>query len=356
MIPRQPNRPPADPHEAAVWWSARRRLGLTSAREEAAFAVWCADPANAAAWAATEAPLEDIGQVAALPEVRALREAALAAGPARHPGTMRWLGGAALAASLAGALFWTATPDGMPLPAPTTTVEQRTSVPQRYATRVGEQREIPLPDGSQVTLNTASVLEVDYGAAYRGIRLLAGQALFRVAKDTARPFVVTAGARRITATGTAFDVRLHDRGKISVLLVEGEVKVEPLRPRGLARLLPALARETLDPGEQLAAAPRGDAVVAAADVERGTSWSRGQLIFREDPIGEALAEVNRYSSVKMVAADERVAALRISGVFRADRSENFLTAVTAFYALEAEQQAPGLVVLKWRDKEEGAGK
>ncbi len=95
----------------------------------------------------------------------------------------------------------------------------------QYATRIGERSTIRLADGSVVTLDTASRVSLDLTTANREVHLLGGQANFEVAKDKARPFVVYAGDRRITAVGTAFDVRLDQR-EVCVTLVDGKVSVD----------------------------------------------------------------------------------------------------------------------------------
>lgn len=348
MIPLRANTPPQDPDEAAAWWSARRRLGLPSTHEHEAFEKWQSDPINAAAWEAVELMMDEVGDYAALPEIRALRAAALNAARPHGPGGRRWLGPAAIAASLVAGLIWLAAPvnDG----GVQSGAETHAPATARYATLVGERRSILLSDGSAVTLNTSSTLEVAYSATHRNVRLLGGQALFHVAKDTTRPFVVGAGDRLITATGTAFDVRVRDNGNLSVLLVEGRVIVEPVRRKGLARLLPALAEEELEPGQHFAVSPGGEETIQAADMERATSWSRGQLIFRDDPVGAAVAEMNRYSLTKILIAHSGIANLRISGVFGTGRTENFVAALTAFYPVKATQKSRGLIELHWSEE------
>lgn len=345
MIRPRINRPPADSYEAAAWWSARRRLGLTGTRDDEAFAEWLAEPENAMAWEATEGPIEAVAVYAARPKLRELREAALAARAPRYHTFWRWAAGGAIAASLVAGLVFL-TPFAPPQPgAP---VAQTASTVERYATSIGERRTVRLADNSRIELNTGSVAEVAYSPGRRDIRLLAGQALFRVAHNPNRPFTVVAGDRRIIATGTAFDVRIGDGGTVAVTLIEGHVRVEPLQRDGQDRLPPAAVVTTLDPGERLASTPGGRVQVAAADVERDTSWTRGQVVFRDDRMADAIAELNRYSTDRLVVNDPRVANLRVSGAFTAGGTANFIAAVTAFYPIEARRDSPGVTVLVWR--------
>ena len=179
-----------------------------------------------------------------------------------------------------------------------------------FHTAIGEHRAITLTDGSTLTLNTGSRAVVRYRDAHRSVTLQTGQALFEVAKDPQRPFVVTAHNRTITALGTAFDVRLTG-GDLAVTLLEGKVEVAEVAvavAEGAADTAPhaaagspshpsRLTPHVLSPGQQLsvtaaAAAP----VVRPADPERITSWRTGQVIFAhalETPMPEAHPEGDR---------------------------------------------------------------
>jgi transmembrane sensor len=349
---------PADPSGGADYWAAKQSLGLMGPREQAAFEAWRAEPANAEAYARASSVLDDVQDFAAVPEIRALRAdalAAVAAVPSPPLGRLApiWRRVAAVAASvvvLAGAGVWVARQaDG---PGATTTVAVRSDAPavastKRYETALGERREIHLDDGSLVALNTSSVLEVAFNAKRRDVRLVRGQALFRVAKNKAWPFVVTAGDRQVTAVGTTFDIRV-DAGRVRVVLVEGRVLVDPLRHDGLARMIPQLEQESLSPGEQLVAQGEKPVTIATADIERTVSWKNGQVIFRDDTVAAAAAEMNRYSASRIVIADPRVANLKVSGVFGIDEPQNFVAALTTFYPIEAARPAPGVTELSWR--------
>lgn len=334
------------PEEAATYWVARRRLGLMSAADHTAFEAWRADPDNAAALADIDDMIEEVGAIAAFSEVRAMREAALSAAP---PKRAPWRAMGAMAASLVAVVLAGTYVVNLPeAPAPAAQVGPTVPV-QRYVTGVGEQRSVTLADGSTVALNTGSVVEVAYSPTRRNIRLLQGQALFQVAHNAARPFVVTAGDRTVTALGTRFDVRL-DGQAVKVVLVEGRVAVAPLHLRGVERIAPVLARHTLDPGEELIAAPDERVEVASADTDQATSWRRGQVIFRDNTIAQAVAEMNRYSDTQLVIDDPRIAQLKISGVFGVNREENFLAALTSFYPIEADKRSPRVTALTWRQE------
>ena len=340
--------------EAAAYWLARRQLGLMTSRDQAAFENWLGEAANAAAYDEAEASIASFGAVAASPEVRRMRDAALAAPLQARRITIFWRTAAAAAIVLLGVGTWSIAPRPSERTVPALDATIQGAAPaapapsaRRYATAVGERSKYTLEDGSIVSLNTNTVLEVAYSRDERSVRLLQGQALFEVAKNRNRPFVVLAGDRRVTAVGTAFDVRVDDGG-VRVVLAEGRVTVDPLRHKGMAKLVPGLDRQELQPGEQLIADPYRPLVIAAADVERLTSWDRGRLIFRDDLLSEAIKEMNRYSRTQILIEDPRIGDLRISGVFNVSRPENFLAAVTAFYPLEERPRSKGAVVLDWR--------
>lgn len=359
---------PADPAEAAAYWSARLRLGLMEPGEDHAFRAWLANPAHCAAYDEVEGAIETAGALAAVPEIRQMREAALAAAPALQPTHGRQRRAQAVAAVLALAFIGTfaivSTPPRSVAPVasrPTAPIQASVDIanetaplppppPKRYTTRTGEHLEVTLEDGSVVALDTASILDVAYSTELRDVRLVEGQALFKVAKNSQRPFVVTAGDRRITAVGTEFNVRVEE-GRVGVVLVEGHVAIDPIKRAGLARIVPLLARYELDPGEQLVASASAPVAVTNADTSRTTSWRQGQLIFRDDTIAAAVAEMNRYSSAQLVVDDPRVAGLRVSGVFKTSRPENFVAALAASYPIATEQRSPLVTALVWRQSE-----
>ncbi len=113
---------------------------------------------------------------------------------------------------------------------------------ERIETALGEQHSVVLSDGSLVTLNTASEIELHFSSTHRGITLLEGEALFQVAHDVTRPFEVTAGEVTVRAVGTKFNVDRHSQ-TLKVTVVEGRVEVAT----GSARI-PLSAGESSDAG------------------------------------------------------------------------------------------------------------
>ncbi|MDC7684254.1 FecR domain-containing protein [Asticcacaulis sp. BYS171W] len=332
--------------DAADWWLARRVLGTLSARDEAAFQVWLSDPANAEAYAAASRLFDDIGGLAAESEFLHLRKEALTVAPEVRSNRMRVAASIGLMVIAGAAVFGVVATGSDYAPGRS---EASLAATKRYETRLGERRKVSLDDGSVVSMNTDTIVEVVFSKHRRDIRLLRGEALFEVAHNTAWPFVVTAGDRHVVAVGTAFNVRLNG-DDVRVVLVEGKVRVEPLQPKGIERVLPQLAAEQLVAGEQLTATTGvSDVKVETADVKRSISWQEGQVVFRDDALSVAVAEFNRYSDVRLMITDPKVADLRVSGVFRVDRPQNFVAAVTGFYPVEARRTSAGTTELVWRD-------
>lgn len=190
-----------------------------------------------------------------------------------------------------------------------------------YATAIGEQRKIQLEDGSSVLLNTDTRLDVDYTSTARHVRLLAGEALFSVQKDAARPFRVLSDRAVVEVVGTSFVVR-RKPGQTVVTVLEGEVSVAPME--GGADLsavrMPAGALR-LRAGAQVDVAGND---MRTRDIENPAAvaaWRSGQLIFDGESLAEVVAEFNRYNRVKLVLEDPVLSAEQVSGVFDSDRPQ-----------------------------------
>lgn len=339
-------RPPENSQEAAIWWAARRRLNPASFASDERFAQWLKEEANQRAWREVIRRDDQVGGFATMPEIREMRLQALEM--ARHQSGRRrrkWVAASAIAASLAVIVAF----DGMSHLDLSASAPAATQHVQRFATAIGQRRDVLLGDGSTVTLNTGSLIEVRFSPGRRDVRLLQGQAMFNVARDVDRPFIVSARNRQVTALGTAFDVEIRQDGRVQVLLVEGRVRVDPVNRRGLSRLIPALSRTDLEPGQQLLTEGPQAVEVSAADVERETAWNRGVLIFRNDMLGEAIKEVNRYSQLQLVVDDPEVAALKVSGIFPTANQEDFVAALATLYSLRAEREQGGTIRLQWKN-------
>ena len=185
------------------------------------------------------------------------------------------------------------------------------------ATGPSEQRIVDLNDGSQVTLNANSRVVIQFDEAVRKITLKRGEALFDVAKDRSRPFVVIAGDRKVIAVGTSFEVRREEPAgsTFAVTLMEGRVAIEPI---SWPNVLPTAATsgvKLLNPGERLRFAGDRNDTLDSPSIERITAWRRGELIFDDASLGDAAAEFNRYGTRRLAIESAAARNLRVGGVF-----------------------------------------
>jgi transmembrane sensor len=217
-----------------------------------------------------------------------------------------------------------------------------------YHTDIGALQVVPLSEGSRVTLNTDSEIRLAVTQKERGVTLERGEAFFEVAKDPNRPFVVTAGSKRIIAVGTKFSVR-RENDEVRVFVAEGKVRVEGEGRRANG--------ETLQAGDE-----GGKAILAAgsiaranddsvlvqeksiAEVEQLLTWRTGHLAFDKTPLADAIAEFNRYNKRKIVIQDPAVAAIRVGGNFRATNVEGFVRLIASDLPVTATQRGDEIVL------------
>ena len=203
-----------------------------------------------------------------------------------------------------------------------------------YSTEVGEQRTLTLPDNSTVILNAQSKVRIAYSDHERSLELLRGQALFRVQKDSARPFFVVSDRTRVRAVGTQFDVYRKESGTV-VTVVEGRVSITRSAPSpgsGFTTPLGQKRREgevAEDPvflaaGEQLIVSDRSIAAPKRSDVSAAIAWTEGKLVFDSTPLGEVVEEFNRYNRTQLVIEDAALKNFHISGVFASTNSASLI--------------------------------
>jgi transmembrane sensor len=190
----------------------------------------------------------------------------------------------------------------------------------RYRTDVGEMRRIALADGSTLVLNTASEVAVSLESERRVLNLVRGEALFEVARDPARPFIVDVSDVQVRAVGTVFAVRLRG-AEVDVTVSEGAVE--------LAHALPEIWRsdvQTIVANERSVIAPTQRAQVEKLSptvVQRRLAWLDGRVAFDGETLSQAVAEVNRHSRRQIVVDDSDLNNQPIVGIFRATDAEGF---------------------------------
>lgn len=182
----------------------------------------------------------------------------------------------------------------------------------RFSTGKGETKVIALKDGSVVTLNTASEIQLNYSDSLRAIELISGEALFDVAKNKGRPFVVAAGDTSVRVVGTSFTVRHLEAAPVQVLVREGIVEV----------FKPAVGNQVVRvTANNMAVAAAEDGIAAmpvpAAQLHRQLAWQNGQLAFEGETLAQAVQEFSRYSDTRIVVDDPALAKEEIAGLFKA---------------------------------------
>jgi transmembrane sensor len=213
-----------------------------------------------------------------------------------------------------------------------------------YRTAIGGLQDVPLPDGSVITLSSDSRILVTLSRNERHIDLQQGEAFFKVAKDPSRPFVVSAGDRRAIAVGTRYDVR-RDASELRVIVTQGVVRLESDNGPG-GRRRPS----TLLPAGSIALASDAGVVVNSGSVQQAEeflSWRSGFLSFHDTPLASAAAEFNRYNARKIVIGDASIGSLRVGGNFRWSNAETFVRLLELGFPVRAVH-GKDVIVLKSR--------
>lgn len=322
---------------AAASWLVRRQDGLTP-EEEAELQAWLADdPDNARAleemeqvWGSMdELPESDVGDLkaglasaaapSAAPPVLPAQPSAPEGRPHSPPqpasaGRRAWhlrlnrfvphaAAFAMVLALIGGWQLWRSQP----------------ILAESFATQRGQQRQVKLPDGSTLWLDTATQVDVALYRHRREVRLSEGQVFLAVQADPDQPFDVLAGATRVTVVGTRFSVRrtrsgVGDADSVSVVVEEGRVRVTS--QSGNAQVLGAAqAVAELTAGQSVTAHASGTLAPIDSQPQAAGAWREGRINFNNTPLGQALAEFERYGNTQLVIRDPAVAALKVQGSF-----------------------------------------
>lgn len=321
--------------EAAGEWCRRIAECPLSADEAIEFKAWIeANEENRIAFGRATFIWRALDGSAAPRELVSIRMDALAAlaqqdgeaAPAwwKHP-LVRRSGLGALAASVAAVIAFAYSPAPVSLAAD-------------YDTARGERRVVMLEDGSRLSMDAASTVTVDYSKDRRELVLKSGRAKFDVARDPLKPFTVAADDKLVVATGTSFSVEILN-GEVNVVLFEGHVAVLDRKTRKPAAM-PTPSGSTaadalLKPGRELTLPAFGAPKLEDIDPALATSWEAGQLSFADEPLGQAVERMNRYSRIKFTVGDAAAAKMPISGVFNADNMDAFVSGVTEVFPVRA---------------------
>jgi transmembrane sensor len=314
-----------DIERIAADWLARRDSGTLSLAEEAAFADWLnASVAHRVSYLRLNATWIRTQRLAAL-EHRAAFAYPFAATAARLRQAIRGVMAVTclVLACAAGWYGW----------------QYSHSI---YRTEIGAMQSLPLADGSRVTLNTNSKVRVALSKHRREIDLHQGEAYFEVAQDGARPFLVHTGEVDVEVVGTQFAIHRSD-DSVRVVVNEGHVRVHAFVAAGRQRHAMQMVAGDI-------------AVLSARGIERrhatpeelyaALSWRKGQIVFRDTPLADAVAEFNRYRSKPLVIVDPQLAAMRIGGTFRTSNADGFLQLLQRGFDVDIDTQEEAVLLTR----------
>src|SRR5216684_649494 len=295
-----------DAEREASAWIARMNADDVTDDDRTRFEAWLhAHSCNAKAYAALSATWQEL--VESGPLVRAVNFGQVMNAASASPAPRRRWAAAAMAAGVAAVIVGGARD------------LYRQKQETGFQTAIGEQAAVALPDGSSFDLNTNSRIWVDYSQRQRVIRLERGEAFFKVAHDTQRPFWVRAGDYWVRAVGTAFNVYLRPTG-VEVTVSEGTVNVVKATanesPPSDAAITESVAAVTA--GEQADVHGRAEVIheLNSAQLSRLLAWRKSSLYFQDQPLGDVVDELMRYTTLKIEFDDDALRQLPVGGTFQ----------------------------------------
>ncbi len=312
--------------QTAEFWLARQMSGAMSADEQAAFSRWLeASEDNRHAFQRLEDTLSatDIAAHAILSEKFENELYAQVKKPTawRMPAIAASI--ALLSITLSTLIFFNYQPR---------------SHGQTYATEIGETRSLTLDDGSTAKLNTNTMLIVAYNSRKRKVILNKGEAIFVVARNTAKPFIVELPTAKIMVTGTSFNVQMSKKGT-EICVVSGTVRIKPTSGRLVI----------LQKGDSIHIDNRGDTgIIAPFDPIDVLAWRYGKLRFAEIPLQDVVDELNRYFRKKIILRDPTLYLLPVTGEFDATNQAAAIDKITVALGLENKTEN-GAIVLSKKD-------
>lgn len=221
---------------------------------------------------------------------------------------------------------------------------------ERYETSIGEHSMVTLSDGSQLILNTNTLVNVSYKEGYRLITLERGEMHIDVVHDELRPLSVKAGDKVVQAVGTAFNIELYDNKHFELIVTDGKVRVgdrgvfeEVLAKKPLLSKVGDNGKLSLNPvrlGEDTLAISQGERVliglaeqinkpekILEVEIEAALSWRKGNLAFNGESLEEAISEISRYTLAKFDFETEELKKVRVAGLFKSGDVDGLLLAL-----------------------------
>ena len=314
-------------------WHVRLLSDAADERDWLAFEVWLAGSSEhlrayesvELAWSELDGLVPETAAEPATAKIVTLR-------PRRRPAVPVWFGAAAASLVAAIALAVTLGP----------AFTAKAPPPQAYVTARGQPRVLALADGTRVTLNGGSAITVSLGKRERRVVMADAEAVFDVAHDPSRPFLIQVGDREIRVVGTEFDV-LHRGGQVQVTVRRGVVEVRKAGARAAAPLARLVRGQALTHRE---GEPRDQ--VAQTDPQAAFAWTEGRLMFQGESLADAAVILNRYVTTPIVVAPD-ARALPVRAVLNLGPEDEMLQSLSAFLPVKVERRsAPNSVRLSLR--------
>ncbi|MEX2963453.1 FecR family protein [Microbulbifer sp. TYP-18] len=221
-----------------------------------------------------------------------------------------------------------------------------------YETAIGEHSSVNLPDGSQLVLNTNSQVKVSYTDRHRLLILERGEIHVQVAHDKSRPLSVVVGDKVVQAVGTAFNIEINSDQKIELMVTDGKVLVAVHEPPeddtiGLVPEISPNSSVIVSEGEQLVLGEEEETIekVDQKEIQVKLSWRDGNLVFRGEPLENAVAEISRYTQVEFVILDEKLKKVRIAGLFKAGDVKGLLLTLRENFNISYQRVGDSKVLL-----------
>jgi transmembrane sensor len=315
----------------AAAWHVRLARGLTDT-ERRGFERWIARPVNAREFHAQRAILDVVTELKGRPCAEVL--ASIEDAEAKPAQPLSW----ALSAGFTAALVLTVAVGWL-------TLRSAGYLPQTYRTATGQVRDIVLPDGSLVGLNTQTELEWVGGPHDRRVRLIRGEAYFQVVHDARRPFRILLAHSQVQVLGTRFDVYQMANGDVRVSVLSGVVAVEALDSGPGAP--PSWSRR-LTSGQQIEYSPVGLlADVHSIVAPKVIRWRQGMIESAGEPLSDFISDLSRYTAERIVIADPRAANQKVGGAFSVRNIDDTLDRLTRIAPVTVTRE-PGEVILGYR--------
>lgn len=319
--------------EATEWW-LKLRATEPSAADISAWLEWQGrDPRNAEAFECVRNFADRIRATDAKALTGLIAEFS---GPAQRAPS-RWLGwpmrlGVATAVIMATVVGYRllAVPEGKP-------------ARLEYQTPLAINREIALPDGSNVVLGADSEIKASFTASARRVELRDGEAYFKVKHDERRPFYVRAGELTISDVGTAFNVNKTGQ-HVTVTVAQGHVRVT----EASTGTEDSAAENTLDigAGQEVFYSPGTAGLrVARVDPADALGWREQRLQFVNEPLAAVISNINRYAQHPLQISDPAIGRLSFTGTVDLHSLDRWLAALQTIFPVRVEHGAAGDVIV-----------